>query len=224
MAAMVPSRWFMVSGPANSGRIGLTFDDGPHPVNTPRLLDVLKENQVLATFFIVGRMAEKYPEIVRRTIDEGHQVANHTFFHSPLDLLSGNEMLASMRRCDLVLNHIGNTSPGWCRPPRGKISAWKLWKLWRDGHTVALWNVDPRDYACTSTTQLAERLRAEALRSGDVVLLHDRLPIAAEVLPKLIADVRAKGLDFCRLDAWHAPRMPLLKNQLNDKPTEISAH
>jgi teichuronic acid biosynthesis glycosyltransferase TuaC len=217
MAVAVPPRWFVVSGPSSSGGIALTFDDGPHPVNTPRLLDVLRENRAVATFFVVGRMAEKYPEIVRRIIEEGHQVANHTFYHEPTDLLSGSELLASIRRCQSVLDAIAEIPRRWCRPPRGKVSAWKLCKLWREGYTVTLWSVDPRDYACTSADELAARLRAEDLCGGDIVLLHDRLPFAAEVLPKLIAEVRARDLDFCRLDAWLARRRKSITSTASKK-------
>src|SRR3954470_18425756 len=77
LAALLPSRLFLVRGRAGSGCVYLTFDDGPHPEYTPHLLDRLKEAGVCATFFVIGRVAERYPDVVRRIAAEGHVVANH---------------------------------------------------------------------------------------------------------------------------------------------------
>src|SRR5262249_55671830 len=82
MAAVLPHRLFLVRGKPRTNSVSLTFDDGPHPEHTPRLLDLLKKHEIKATFFVVGRQAERYPDLVRRMADEGHDVANHSFFHA----------------------------------------------------------------------------------------------------------------------------------------------
>src|SRR5437763_16151440 len=81
--AACPARWLLFRGPASSDAVCLTFDDGPHPEHTPPLLDVLKDLQVPATFFVVGQQAEKHPEIVQRMVAEGHAVGHHSLTHSP---------------------------------------------------------------------------------------------------------------------------------------------
>src|SRR5204863_8624195 len=80
--ATLPRRLLLARGPSGSASVCLTFDDGPHPHHTPRLLDLLKDQRVTATFFVIGRWAARYPELVRRIAAEGHLVGNHTFSHS----------------------------------------------------------------------------------------------------------------------------------------------
>ena len=81
LATALPRRVFLTSGPATSREVCLTFDDGPHPEFTPALLDFLKSRMVRATFFVVGRQAEQYPELVRRMASEGHVIDNHSYAH-----------------------------------------------------------------------------------------------------------------------------------------------
>jgi glycosyltransferase involved in cell wall biosynthesis/peptidoglycan/xylan/chitin deacetylase (PgdA/CDA1 family) len=202
IAGLVPRRLFLVRGPADGGRVSLTFDDGPHPVYTPRLLDLLKRRGVTVTFFLVGRMAEQHPDLVRRMAAEGHAVGNHSFLHPNLAELSLREALGNTLRTQEVLARILGTPPTLYRPPRGKVSALKLLSLWKAGLTVTLWNVDPRDYSCQSAEGMRTWFREHPLRGGDIVLLHDRVPHALDVLPELIETTQARGLTFTPVSAW----------------------
>jgi glycosyltransferase involved in cell wall biosynthesis/peptidoglycan/xylan/chitin deacetylase (PgdA/CDA1 family) len=203
LRAVLPRRLFLVRGPRASGAVCLTFDDGPHPRHTPRLLDVLKDQGVTATFFVVGRLAERYPDLVRRIATEGHALGIHSFYHTNLNLFSARQVIDCTRRAQDLFHRLTGQAPVTLyRPPRGKVSARNLLALWRAGQTVVLWNVDPRDYACGSGAELRGWFERHPLAGGDVVLLHDRLPHAAEALPGLVESVRSTSLTFTTVAQW----------------------
>jgi teichuronic acid biosynthesis glycosyltransferase TuaC len=202
MAALLPHRLFMVRGRRTTNCVSLTFDDGPHPEHTPRLLDTLKSNGVKATFFVVGRQAERYPDLVRRIAAEGHDVANHSFFHTDVRLMSAREAVQGILKTQQLLRQLVGDVPPLYRPPRGKLTLGKLLRLWWAGMKVVLWNVDPRDYSCKSNSEMADWFRSNPLQGGDILLLHDRLPFAGAVLPEVIAATRQRGLDFVPISHW----------------------
>jgi peptidoglycan/xylan/chitin deacetylase (PgdA/CDA1 family) len=202
LAAALPRRLFLVNGPAAGGAVCLTFDDGPHPVHTPRVLDVLRRHGVAATFFVVGREAERHPDLVRRIAAEGHAVGNHTYSHGEPGRVSAGALLEEVRRTDAVVRAAVGEAPRLFRPPHGKVTATKLWRLWRDGWTVVLWNADTKDYARRSAADLRGWVASRAFAPGDVVLMHDTCPHTALVLPDLIAAVRDRGLTFATPAAW----------------------
>ena len=206
MAATLPRRLFLVSGPASSGCACLTFDDGPDPRHTPRLLDVLGEHGVRATFFVIGRQAERHPDLVRRMAAEGHAVGHHSFYHTDPHLTPARRLVAEARHTAQVLGEIIGRRPTLFRPPLGKLTPLKLCGLWAAGQTVVLWNVDPKDFSCGSGDELAARLESRPVRAGDVLLMHDNHPHAAAVLPTLAARMRRQGVGFTTLDEWVPPR------------------
>ena len=192
----------MVSGPRAATDVCLTFDDGPHPVHTPRLLDVLAECGVKATFFMVGREAERHPQIVRRVAGEGHAVGGHSFSHAAPGETPAAHLAEEVERTERLFEQIIGRRLRLFRPPHGKLTPGKLWRLWRSGQSVVLWNVDPKDFACRSPEELAGKLDGGSLRGGDVVLLHDTVPHAAEVLPGVIAAARRRAVGFATVDEW----------------------
>jgi peptidoglycan/xylan/chitin deacetylase (PgdA/CDA1 family) len=199
LAALLPARLFLVRGRVASRCVYLTFDDGPHPEYTPHLLDRLKEAGVCATFFVVGRAAERHPDVIRRIAAEGHLVANHSFTHTDPSRVSSGELLAEVEQTQSVLRALLGTTKRLFRPPHGKVTAAKLWRLWRAGWTVVLWNLDTKDYACRSATELRAWLGRNDFAGGDVVLMHDTCPHALEILPELVGRVRERGLHFATL-------------------------
>jgi peptidoglycan/xylan/chitin deacetylase (PgdA/CDA1 family)/glycosyltransferase involved in cell wall biosynthesis len=202
LGAALPRRWFLTHGPRTSSSVCFTFDDGPHPEHTPRLLDVLRQFGVTATFFMVGRLAERYPDLVRRVAEEGHAVGNHSFLHPQLSQLSAREALQGTLRTQSLLTQLLGQPPTLYRPPRGKLGVRNLLDLWRHGLSVVLWNVDPRDYACRTAEEVAACFQRGPLAGGDIVLFHDRLPHALAVLPGLIDAARTRGLNFAPVSAW----------------------
>jgi peptidoglycan/xylan/chitin deacetylase (PgdA/CDA1 family)/glycosyltransferase involved in cell wall biosynthesis len=202
LAVTLPRHVLMTGGPTSGRSVCLTFDDGPHPEYTPRLLDVLKERDVCATFFVIGSQAERHPEIVRRAVEEGHAVGNHTFSHGDPSATPTRRLIEEVRRTDDLLRRLTGRAPRLFRPPHGKVTAEKLWRLWRDGQTVVLWNADPKDYSRRDPDEVRAWFRERPLRGGDLVLMHDNVPHAIDVLPTLIDEARAAGLQFTTPPRW----------------------
>jgi len=196
MGTMLPPRLFLVRGPRASGSVCLTFDDGPHPEHTPRLLDVLRREQVTATFFVIGERAAKYPQVTQRIVADGHAIGHHTYSHAEPRETSAKRLVSEVERTGRMLHQTVGFSPNLFRPPNGKLTPAKVWSLWRMGMTVALWNVDPRDYTCASAEELGSRLRPYQPRGGDILLFHDDRPYAFGALPEVIERARANGLTF----------------------------
>jgi peptidoglycan/xylan/chitin deacetylase (PgdA/CDA1 family) len=198
MLHALPNRLLVVRFAAADNAVYLTFDDGPHPENTPKLLDLLLEQDVRATFFVVGACVEKYPWIVERMVRDGHTVGHHSFHHRPPATISARELMNEIRKTRRVLEPIVGRSHLF-RPPEGAVTATKLFRLWMSRQTVVLWNADPKD--CNrDAKELAGWFATHPLSAGDVVLLHDDMPAALSVLPSAIAAARARGLRFRALD------------------------
>lgn len=152
----------------------LTFDDGPNPQSTPEILSLLKKSNVRATFFLIGKKIETYPDLFHEIINQGHEVGDHGYehvhawtclpFRGALDLFRGYS----------TLKKFSNLNQGvWLRPPYGKLNLITLCYLLVYGRKLAFWNVDPRDYLAQSPRFLSEKVLKEA-RQGAVILLHER--------------------------------------------------
>lgn len=198
----IPRQCLVAAGTPASRAICLTFDDGPHEVVTPRILDVLKEQGAVATFFVIGDRASAHPAIVRRIVDEGHLLGHHSWSHSTPHETSAQSLLAEVSQTrEWFRRNLGRDSR-WFRPPHGKVTVAKVLGLWAAGQTVALWNVDPGDVFRTQAREMLEWFAENPPQSGDVVLLHDTTTVTLEALPELIGMVRANGLELTTLDRF----------------------
>ncbi|NPV71369.1 MAG: polysaccharide deacetylase family protein [Firmicutes bacterium] len=188
--------------------IALTFDDGPDPVWTPKVLDILKENDVRATFFLVGRHVEKYPAIARRIVDEGHSVGNHSYSHLNMPLLSGKKAEDEIDRCEEAIENVCGVRTVLFRPPRGLAQAAVRHLLIQKRYTIVLWKLSSRDWAEPSYREIVST--CAGARGGDIILFHDSGSLlsaqggsrAATVraLPLIIKDLRSKGFRFVTVD------------------------
>ena len=202
MTRLLPHQLFLVRGPAESDRVCLTFDDGPHPKHTPALLDVLGAHEVRATFFVLGEQAARHPELVWRMAAEGHAVGHHSYAHGPPAQTSARQLAREVRRTrELLADQVGQALSLF-RPPHGKLTAAKLLRLWAAGQTVVLWTVDPRDFTCADAAEVQAFFDRRPLEGGDIVLMHDTRPHALRALPRLIEQTRGRGLDFTTIARW----------------------
>ncbi len=147
----------------------LTFDDGPHPNYTPQVLDILFRYGAKATFFVLGSLAERYPDIIQRIVAEGHTVANHTWNHENLAGLPQDVFDDTVGRTQDLL---GALATPCLRPPYGTIDAFTRDWAANHGLQIALWNVDPADWRSPPAAQIAQHVTEHA-HDGGVVLLHD---------------------------------------------------
>ncbi|HEV3510412.1 MAG TPA: polysaccharide deacetylase family protein [Candidatus Sulfotelmatobacter sp.] len=179
--------------------VALTFDDGPDPVFTPKLLDVLREKGVKATFFVVGKRADQHPEIVRRTWTEGHLVANHTWSHNSLFcFLMPRRLRSEIERGAESIRRSCGFQPRLFRSPVGLRHPLLAPYLKDAGLEYVSWTIRTRDTLTANSSVLARRMLKAA--SGDIILLHDHLPggtdAMLEVLPRVIDELRERGFQF----------------------------
>lgn len=193
------NRFVLRRGAGDDKRVALTFDDGPHPAYSPKLLDTLKAKGVKATFFVIGHMADKYPDLVRRMAAEGHEVANHTYSHVTLTKIPGEEIDVEYRANDDAIQRITGKPVRYCRPPGGDHNAEVLRRAGSLGLTTVLWTDDPGDYLDPGDGLLFGR-ETKALSPGGIILLHDGSKDTLDTLAKFIDTTRAKGYRFVSLD------------------------
>lgn len=177
-------------------KIALTFDDGPHPKYTPMLLDGLKERNVSAAFFLMGKNAEKYPEIVKRIEEEGHTIGNHSYSHVQLSEMKELEACKEMTKANQVIENITGKTPDYIRPPYGS------WSHNLDCITnmiVVLWDVDPLDWKCKNTNLIVKRVVSK-VKEDDIILLHDSYKTTVEATFQIIDTLEKEGYEFVGLD------------------------
>ncbi|MGV3659054.1 MAG: polysaccharide deacetylase family protein [Prosthecobacter sp.] len=173
----------------------LTFDDGPHPRHTPALLDWLKANKIRATFFVLGSNVQRYPELARRIVQEGHQIGNHSWSHANFGKLSDAKARSEIRRTHDVIVKTCGRAPTVFRPPYGILNArQRAWIQREFGYRVVLWDIDTEDWKLSSTSAIAGRI-TQGLRSDrqNVILAHDIHPRILPALKALLPRLRSDG-------------------------------
>jgi peptidoglycan/xylan/chitin deacetylase (PgdA/CDA1 family) len=193
----------------DDGKVALTFDDGPHPSSTPRLLDVLAEFGATATFFCVGRNALAHPELIRRALAEGHRIGSHSLTHPHPARTPALGLLEEYRRGRHAVEQVAGPTHGLFRPPNGHLDLRGSLVTRAQALRPWLWTLDPQDWrpGVSAEEILAVTRRAT---STDVVLLHDWVesPLAPEALdrtatinalPNIIRTLRDQGLTFTTL-------------------------
>ncbi|OLB77111.1 MAG: hypothetical protein AUI14_17300 [Actinobacteria bacterium 13_2_20CM_2_71_6] len=188
-------------GSAQLPEIALTFDDGPHPAFTPQVLEILRRYGAVATFFCVGLNVSGYPHLVRRTVDEGHLVANHTWSHPYLPDLTRDELLRQIDATNDALRRATGRPSTLVRPPYGGRTPEVLGWLAGHGVTTVLWDIDASDWAVPGTDTIVAR--ASQAAEGSVILMHDAggdrtQTIAA--LPRILEHLGERGYQFVTLD------------------------
>ena len=150
----------------------LTFDDGPNPDFTPDLLDLLAASDVSATFFVTGAQVSQHPELARRIVEEGHQIANHSYGHADYRTLSYDALRYDVNKAQDAIEAATGERPTWIRPPYGAVNKDVYTRFITDGLTVALWNIDPQDWLRPGADAIADHTVRHA-KPGSVVVLHD---------------------------------------------------
>lgn len=178
-----------------AGSVYLTFDDGPDENWTPRVLDLLAEQSLQATFFIVGRFAIEHPELVRRIASHGHAVGNHTWSHRHPWAVSAAVARQEVRAGTQAIADIIGKAPVFFRPPHGRLRRCMLEEIEREGQTLVLWDRSAVDWGPFG---LADKIlrRLDAVQDGDIVLMHDsgrginRPDELVKVLPTFLASLK----------------------------------
>jgi peptidoglycan-N-acetylglucosamine deacetylase len=189
--------------PGSDDVVSITFDDGPNPQATPLILDVLKRDGVQATFFVLGRHADRWPELVRRMADEGHQLGNHGYWHRKLHRKSPGYVRDDLTRGADAIERASGVRPRVFRAPHGFRNPWVTPIARSLGERTVGWSLGVWDSARPGVDEIVRRT-LDGMRAGSILLLHDgdgydpdgdRMQ-TAEALPRIIAGLRARGFRF----------------------------
>jgi len=182
----------------DTSAIALTFDDGPHPANTPRILDSLAKHNAKATFFVQGSEATKYPALVREMLANGHQVANHGFNHLDSKQTGLSDYVNDINRAHETLRDIvGQDISRTFRPPYGSITLASFRALTRLNYRYVFWSVDTEDSYIRAPHELLNHVRSLPVAPGDIILLHEDYNHTTKILDDCIQHLQ--NHDF-RLD------------------------
>jgi peptidoglycan/xylan/chitin deacetylase (PgdA/CDA1 family) len=206
MWALLPDLWFRwksstVFRRGKAGdRVALTFDDGPDPVYTPRILDILAEGGASATFFLVAENARRYPDVVRQIVARGHEVGSHGMHHAPFWLLTPRRSRLEIQESVAMLQELTRTPVRCFRPPWGMFNLIAHYWMRRTDQRPVLWSLDSLDWFFLTPARLIYRKVSRRVRPGSVVLFHDGRGVGrtaaalVEALPQLLDNLKARGL------------------------------
>jgi|SRR6267143_456728 len=196
--------------------IALTFDDGPHATLTPKLLDLLAAHHMKATFFVVGQNAADHPDILRRAVREGHEIANHSWSHPNLGKMSDEAVRRELQKTDDTIFAAIGKHPTLLRPPYGSITAHqKRWIHDDFGYRIIIWDVDPLDWKRPGPSVVCNRILKET-RAGSIVLAHDIHPPTLEAMPATFDQLDRKGFKSVTVSQLLAMATPV-----PPKPTAV---
>ncbi len=191
-------------GTENRKVVALTFDDGPHPVYTEQILDILYEYDVKATFFVLGMLAENYPHIIKRQWEEGHEIGNHTYSHIDTKKASKEELLEEYKKTQDIIYSITKNKPKIFRPPYGSFDKKVLDMVEEDNSIVVLWsaNQDSKDWKNPEVEKIVANTISN-IENGDIILFHDYVYYdeshTVEALKVIIPELINRGYKFVTL-------------------------
>jgi peptidoglycan/xylan/chitin deacetylase (PgdA/CDA1 family) len=184
--------------PLPSKYVVLTFDDGPDPEYTPKVLDILAQYEAKATFFEIGQNVRKHPALTKRIHAAGHSVQNHTWTHADLRSLSATAFRQQIASTDEAIRAQTGSTPACLRPPYGGVSATVRQRARALGKDLVVWTVDSRDWTKPGATAIAQRV-LKNVHNGSVILMHDgggnRTQTVA-ALPAILKALKAQGYGF----------------------------
>lgn len=187
--------------PTDEKIIALTFDDGPDPMDTPAILELLKKYDVKATFFVVGKKVEMYPELAKREVLEGHELANHTYSHLYLNRnMTEQRIRNEIKKAEEAIFKTTGQKPTLFRPPGGFYSENVIRVLKKAGYRIIMWSwhQDARDWDRPGVNKIVNSI-LQKTQKGDIVLLHDYVEgetQTIEALKQILPQFKERGFRF----------------------------
>ena len=193
---------FVYNGPGFGNRIALTYDDGPTPGITDKILDELAQRNLKATFFMIGNKVRRYPDLARAVVAGGHEVANHTYTHPSLNRLSDARVTEELTQCQDIIGEVTGITPVWFRPPYAAFANKRQGPMARQKHLgVAYWSVDPRDWANPGVNAIVSKVLG-GTRSGSIILLHDLKRQTLQATPAILDGLMEKRFQLTTLSGY----------------------
>jgi peptidoglycan-N-acetylglucosamine deacetylase len=192
-------------GNPNEKKIALTFDDGPDKIYTPQILDILREKGVKATFFVLGKQVNYFPDLVKRMVSDGHSIANHTWNHPELSKLTTLQVIQEVESTTKVIERVTGIKTDLFRPPYGDYTAADIRVLQERGYRSIMWSVDTVDWSGKTEDEILAIVHRDK-SPGGIVLQHNfqttngELDGTVKALPKIIDQLREEGYEFVTVD------------------------
>lgn len=208
---IIPNQDLSLNTPISTTKnIALTFDDGPYGTSTEKILDILKQEKVHATFFVIGKNVDKFPALAQRIVAEGNLIENHSYDHSEkLTEMSATTFQKNIQKAEgTILSHTGQKSKLF-RPPYGNITAQMYGKLNDMGYKTVMWNTETQDWDDeNSPAELIEKIIIQNAKPNDIILMHDGRDTkinyprnnTIEALSYIIKQLKKEGYSFVTVD------------------------
>lgn len=181
--------------------VALTFDDGPHPKYTNEILDILNEYDAKATFFVLGKFAETYPEIIKRQWEEGHEIGNHTYSHININKVSKEKLQEEYERTQAVIYSLTENESKIFRPPYGSFDEKTMDIVEMNNSVIVLWSAhqDSKDWSNPEINKIVNNTLSN-VKNGDIILFHDYVYYdeshTVEALNKILPELKNRGYKF----------------------------
>ncbi|GGW87018.1 polysaccharide deacetylase family protein [Alteromonas halophila] len=185
---------------AKNRSLYLTFDDGPSPEVTRKLLDTLDKYNAKATFFVIGREVEKYPDIAKQISEAGHTIGNHSFSHPPFGRLSPSQQDDEVEKAQRAIETHLNISSPLFRVPRGRWSVPMLLRMKKRKIRCIHWAVDSLDYDDKDAERITQRIIDNGIKPGQILLFHDDSPLCLEVMDLLLPKLITMNFNLAAMD------------------------
>ncbi|NMA82590.1 MAG: polysaccharide deacetylase family protein [Epulopiscium sp.] len=201
VAVFKTSSQIVSSGPSEKKRVALTFDDGPHPIFTPQILDILAENEAKATFFVLGMYAQRYPDIIKRQAAEGHEIGNHTFTHIDIHQVSKEQIEDEFLKTQEIIFSLTGSFSSLFRPPYGLYDVDILNLTKENNTTLILWSTfqDSKDWSNPGINKIVD-VTVSKIQNGDIILFHDYVykknSHTVEALKIILPKLKEEGYEF----------------------------
>ncbi|MDD2679630.1 MAG: polysaccharide deacetylase family protein [Candidatus Omnitrophica bacterium] len=197
--------------------VALTFDDGPSPEWTPKVLDELKEAQVKATFFMLGDHVRRYPEIARRVLAEGHEIENHTYDHHVLIYYKMDELEKEIKDAQDTIKDVTGVVPRYFRPPKAWLFSREKKKIEEMGYRIVLWSLNSKDWVTFHDKQITAYI-LKRIQPGDIILFHDSGGVftaeggnrkqTVKTIPRLVKKLKERGYRFVTINELMSEQHP----------------
>lgn len=200
LVSMFPDLFYR-QGPNDVKKVALTFDDGPDSVYTPQILDILRENKVKATFFLIGERAKLFPDVVKRMAKEGHIIGNHSMTHPNIIKLNDQQTAKEIKDCENIIKSLAGYRPALFRSPYGSLDPEKVRAIGKLKVKIIAWNVDSLDWKSLTAEQVKTNI-LENVREGSIILQHssgsekENLTGSVAALKDIIKTLKKEGYKF----------------------------
>lgn len=190
-------------------QIALTFDDGPTPTVTNRILDTLEKYQAKATFFVVGRQVEHDNDLLARAVEIGCEIGNHTWDHKNMTKYKKKALKQSIQKTEDIVKQYTGFDVSLVRPTYGKLNKQVKKNVARP---MIYWNVDTLDWKTRDVKKIFSSIKNEKVKDGDIILMHDLYPATADALEKIVPYLQKEGYEFLTVSELMSKKGVALEN------------